>query len=167
LQQLNGLAIRHPFPAIMTDSANNPGVRASEDRSEREMRYPENRVVAFIDTREQLESAVTALTSGGFLASEIEVIHGAAASEKLRESTGRSGLAHLAMRFAESIGLPNDETRIKNQYADGLARGQILVTVLAPSEDRRAAAGRILEEHGGTNVRFFGPYTIEHVKRRD
>jgi len=60
-------------------------------------------VVGLIATTEQLESAVDALTSGGFLASEIEVIHGAAASEKLRKNTGRSGLAHLATRNLISI----------------------------------------------------------------
>jgi hypothetical protein len=140
----------------------------ARENADREIRYPENRVVGLFATREQLESAVNALTSGGFLASEIEVIHGAAASEKLRENTGRSGLAHLAMRFAESIGMPNDETVIKNQYAEGLGSGQLLLTVLAPTEDRRRVAGRILEEHGGTKVRFFGQYTIEsHSSRAD
>jgi hypothetical protein len=145
----------------------NTGAHAREELKNKEVRYPENRVVGLLDTREELESAVDALTSGGFLPSEIEVIHGAAASEKLRENTGRSGLAHLAMRFAESIGMPNDETAIKNQYADGLGKGQLLLAVLAPTEERRQVAGRILEEHGGTNVRFFGQYTIEHRSRAD
>jgi hypothetical protein len=144
----------------------NTGARARANIKDTEVRYPENRVVGLFDTREQLESAVDALTSGGFLPSEIEVLHGAAASEKLRENTGRSGIAHLAMRFAESIGLPNDETAIKNEYADGLANGQLLLTVLAPTEDRRRVAGRILEEHAGTKVRFFGQYTIESPSPR-
>ncbi len=144
----------------------NTGAHARDDAMNKEVRYPENRVVGLLDTREQLESAVEALTSGGFLPSEIEVIHGAAASEKLRENTGRSGLSHLVMRFAESIGIPNDETVIKNQYADGLGMGQLLLTVLAPTEERRQVAGRVLEQHGGTSVRFFGRYTIESARSR-
>jgi len=144
----------------------NTGAHARENAKDKEVRYPENRVVGLLATREQLESAVDALTSGGFLASEIEVIHGAAASEKLRQNTGRSGLADLAMRFAESIGMPNDETAIKNLYADGLGSGQLLLAVLAPTEERRRVAGRILEEHGGTEVRFFGQYTIESASSR-
>ena len=144
----------------------NPAGDARENAKDKEVRYPENRVVGLLDTTEQLESAVEALTSGGFLPSEIECIHGAAASEKLRANTGRSGLAHLAMRLAESIGMPNDETAIKNQYADGLGNGQLLLAVLAPSEERRRVAVRILEKHGGTNVRFFGQYTIEHPRSR-
>ena len=86
----------------------NADAHAREDGTNKEVRYPENRVVGLLDTTEQLESATAALTNGGFLPSEIECIHGAAASEKLRANTGRSGLAHLAMRFAESIGMPND-----------------------------------------------------------
>lgn len=143
------------------------GAHAREDVTDKEVRYPENRVVGLFDTKEQLQSAVDALTSGGFLPSEIDLVHGAAASEKLRQNTGRSGLAHLAMRFAESIGVPNDETAIKNQYADGLARGQLLITVLAPTDERRKVAGRLLEANGATNVRFFGQYTIEHPTRAD
>jgi hypothetical protein len=145
----------------------NTGAHARENVADKEVRYPENRVVGLLDTSEQLESAVAALTSGGFLPSEIEVIHGAAASQKLRENTGRSGLAHLAMRFAESIGMPNDETEIKNQYADGLGKGQLLIAVLAPTEERRRVAGRLLEENGAVNVRFFGQYTIERPGRAD
>lgn len=143
------------------------GAHARDDVKNKEVRYPENHVVGLLDTTEQVEAAVNALTRGGFLASEIELMHGAAASEKLRQNTGRSGLAHLAMRFAESIGMPNDETAIKNQYADGLGRGQLLLAVLAPTEERRKVAGRILEEHGGTNIKFFGQYTIEHHSRAD
>ena len=108
-------------------SMENTGAHA-RDVNDNEVRYPENRVVGLLATTEQLESAVGALTSGGFLA-----------SEKLRANTGRSGLAHLAMRFAESIGMPNDETAIKNQYADELGSGQLLLTVLAPREERRNA----------------------------
>ncbi|HEV8497485.1 MAG TPA: hypothetical protein VGQ56_11515 [Gemmatimonadaceae bacterium] len=140
---------------------------ARENAKDNEVRYPENRVVGLLDTAEQLESAVDALTTGGFLPSEIEVVHGAAAAEKLRENTGRSGFAHLAMRFAESLGMPNDETSIKNQYADGLAKGQLLLTVLAPTDERRQVAGRLLQERGATNVRFFGRYTIERPARAD
>src|SRR4051794_36316586 len=49
----------------------NTGAHARENAKDKEVRYPENRVVGLLATREQLESAVDALTSGGFLASEI------------------------------------------------------------------------------------------------
>jgi hypothetical protein len=140
---------------------------ASDDFEEREIRYPENRVLGLLDSPEQLGSTVNALTSGGFLRSEVEVICGRAAAEKLRENTGRTGLASLAMRIGESIGMPNDETAIKNKYADALKQGRILVTVLAPSDDRKAAATRIFQTNGADEVRFFGKRFIEGPARAD
>jgi hypothetical protein len=146
----------------------NEGVERPDPRAqETEIRYPENRVVGLLETTDQLEAVVGELTAGGFLRSEIEVLHGAAAAEKLRANTGRTGLTDLAMRFAESIGIPNDETRIKNEYADGLGKGKLLVTILALTEERRGLASRALQEHGASNVRFFGRYTIEHPGRDD
>ena len=149
------------------DRSETAGAHARDDGMSDEVRYPENHVVGLFDTTAQVEAAVNALTSGGFLLSEIQLMHGAAASETLRQNTGRSGLAHLVMRFAESIGMPNDETTIKNQYADGLGKGQLLLAVLAPTEERRRIAGRILEGNGGTNIRFFGQYTIQHHSLAD
>ena len=143
------------------------GAPRRDDIKNADIRYPENRVVGLLDSKPQLDAAVDALTSGGFLSSEIEVLHGAAASKELRDNTGRTGLAHLAMRLVESIGLPNDELAIKNQYADALAKGRVLITVLAPSDDRRQQAARILEEHGASSVKFLGQYTIEWPARAD
>lgn len=45
-------------------------------------------MLAIIDTRDQLRAAIEALTTGGFLTSEIDILHGAAAAKKLREETG-------------------------------------------------------------------------------
>jgi hypothetical protein len=131
------------------------------------VRYPEDRLVGLVDSPERLESVVDALTSGGIPRSEIEVTCGAAAAERLRENTGRTGLADLVMRFSEFIGMPNDESAIKNQYADALATGQLVISVPAASDDRREAAARILHELGATDVKFFGKRTIEWPARAD
>ena len=148
----------------LDDRSESNAPRGAEETS---VHFPKNRIVGLVQSREELESAVDAPTSGGFLRSEIEIVHGAAAAEKLRANTGRRGLADLVMRFSEFIGVPNDEVTIKNQYADGLKRGQILITVLAPSEERRETAGRILRDHGATEVKFFGAGTIEWPARAD
>ena len=136
-------------------------------RDEQPVQYPENRMLAVIDTREHLRAAIDALTSGGFLASEIEVLHGAAAAKSLQEETGRTGLAHLAMRFVEAIGMPNDELALKNHYADALAEGRFVISVIAPSEERQRTAAQLLRAHGGEDVRFFSRYTITTPQRAD
>jgi hypothetical protein len=137
----------------------------SADRADEPVRYPENAVVGIIDTVEQLEDAVTSLEDGGFLASEIEVLHGQAAATKLSEATGRTGFAGLAMRVIASIGLPNDETAMKNRYAEALQKGWFLVSVLAPTKERQQLATNLLHDHGGKFVNFLGRYTIEQMRR--
>lgn len=141
--------------------------RRVRPRDEQPVQYPENRMLAIIDSREQLREAIEALTSGGFLASEIEILHGAAAAKSLQEETGRSGLAHLAMRLAAAIRMPNDELELKSHYADALADGRFLISVLAPSEDRQRIAAQLLRAHGGADVRFFSRYTITSPQRAD
>jgi hypothetical protein len=130
-------------------------------KTENSVRYPENNVVAVIDTPEALLELVQSLTEGGFLKSEIQVLHGQAAAEKLQASSGRSGLADLAMRLVASIGMPNDETAMKNRYAQALAEGCILVLVESLTDERKELAARILRDHGGKFVNFLGRYTIE------
>jgi hypothetical protein len=141
--------------------------RRTRARDEQPVQYPENRMLAIIDTRDRLRAAIDALTRGGFLASEIEILHGAAAAKKLHEETGRTGLANLAMRFVEAIGLPNDELALKTHYANALADGRFLISVSAPSETRQRIAAQLLREHGGEDVRFFSRYTIKSPERAD
>jgi hypothetical protein len=146
-------------------SADKEAPRASaESTEENPVRYPEKNVVAVIDSLEELQELIETLTGGGFLKSEIEVVHGQAAAEKLKESTGRSGLAGLAMRLVASIGMPNDETAMKNRYAQALADGRILVLVEAPTDERKELAAKLLREHGGKFVHFLGRYTIEPMR---
>jgi hypothetical protein len=134
----------------------------SADRSERrDIRYPENRVLGIIDTADKARAAVEALTSTGFLGSEVEVLCGQPAARALRESTGRTGIADLAMRLTAAIGLPNDETALKNRYADAIHDGRFLVAVLGPTDERKALATRVLQDHGAAAIHFFNQLTIE------
>lgn len=132
----------------------------STTQSDRPVRYPTNHVVGVVDTAEQLKSAVTALTGGGFLASEVEVVCGPAAADALAKSTGRTGLTNLAMRVAERFGVWDDEMEMKARYEQALRDGRFLVSTLAPTEERRALAARILEDHGGHLINFLGRFSI-------
>lgn len=135
------------------------------DRDDDPIRYPQNRVVGIVDTVEQLASGMGALTGGGFLESEVEVMCGQAAAEKLRASTGRTGLANLAMRLVAAIGLPDDETAMKDRYAEALDEGRFLVSVMAPTEERKSLAASMLQGHGGHFINFMGSSTIERMVR--
>ena len=142
-----------------------PRTDGTDDRRERprdaqSVEYPQNRMLAILDNRDDLRSAIDALTDSGFLASEIAILHGRDAATRLQEETGRRGLANLAMRFAEAIQLPNDEAALKSHYADALANKRFIISVLALSEERQRIAARVLQEHGGSDVHFFSRFTI-------
>ena len=130
-----------------------------------EIRYPTDHVVGILDTPEQLKEAIRALTGGGFLESEIRVAHGPTAAARLEASTGRTGLVDRLLRFTERIGMPNDETAVKDRYEQALRDGQFAVLVLAPTEERQARAGEVLSAEGGHFINYFGRLTIEPIAR--
>jgi hypothetical protein len=121
--------------------------------------------VAIVDKPDQLTSAAGALKDGGFLDSEIEVTCGQAAADLVNANTGRTGLAHLAIRLAERIGVANDEMEVKDRYEQALRDGQFVVSVLAPTEERKTNAGKILRDHGAQFVNFLGRFAIEELRR--
>lgn len=126
-----------------------------------EFPYPEGRVVAIIGTVENLWDAEEALVTAGFLESEIDVAHGEAAAEKLRAGTGRSGIANIAMRLVAKFGLPNDEMAQRRRYEEALRDGQFVITVVAPTDERKVLASQIIHDHGGSFIHFFGQRTFE------
>lgn len=127
------------------------------------VRYPTNTVLGVLDTQEQLERAVAALTGGGFLDSEIHVGVGAERAEAVRTSTGRTGLAGLAARLAERLGVQDDEMEFKAHYEQAMRDGRFVVGVEAPSDARRERATEILRDHGAHAVSFHGRFTIEGI----
>jgi hypothetical protein len=160
-----GQHIRNPDPRAMPNTHDEESRAASDSDGAEAVLYPEGNVIAIVDKVDELEPLIELLTSSGFLASEIQVAYGTSAAETLRANTGRKGLAGLAMRLAESIGIPNDETAVKNRYARALGDCHFVVMILTPTEERKALAAKLLEEHGGTFVNYLGRYTIELLNR--
>lgn len=125
--------------------------------------YPVNHVVGVIDTAVETGAAVEALTGGGFLASEVHVACGSDAAEKLRATTGRSGLANVAIRIAQRLGVANNEMEVKAAYEKALAEGRFVLAVDAPTDTRRDLATSLLREHNAHAVAFLGRYSIEKL----
>jgi hypothetical protein len=127
------------------------------------IRYPTNTVVGVIDSQEQLEAAIAALTGGGFLADEIRAGTGAATADAVNASTGRTGLGHIALRIAERLGIEDSEMEFKSQYVQAMRDGRFVILVSAPTEPRKERATEILREHDAHALRFFGRYSIEGI----
>ena len=130
------------------------------------VRYPTDHVVGIIDTADQVRSAYSALTASGFLESEVSISSGQAAADALNANTGRTGLAHLAIKIAERFGVGDDEMELKERYEEALRAGRFVVYVLAPTDERRERAASILRDQGARSVNFLGKFAIEPLSRR-
>lgn len=116
-----------------------------------------------LDTRRQLDDAVEALTSGGFLESEIHIGSGTEMADRLGETTGRSGIMDHAIRFAEALGMVNEEGEAKARYERAMRDGHYVIATLAPTPERKERASEILASHGARDVGYFGRFTIERL----
>jgi hypothetical protein len=124
--------------------------------------YPENSLLGVLDTPEQVRCALDAL-SGPFLETELEVLCGEGQADRLRATTGRTGLLDKALRVVQSFGMWNDELEVKAQYEEALRDGHIVVLVEAPSDDRKQLAVEALRGCGGHFINYFGKFTRERI----
>jgi hypothetical protein len=127
------------------------------------MSYPTHHLVAVLDTAGQVADAVQELTTNGFPISEIQVGCGMAAADALAATTGRKGLAGLAVRVAEAIGYENFEMRVKAVVEQALRDGRFVVLVPVQEEERKDLAVRILTAHGAHSVSYHDRLTIEAI----
>ena len=125
--------------------------------------YPTDHLAAVIDTRDDTVAAVEALTADGFTSSEIHVVAGAEAATALEARTGRTGLAGLAIRIAERLGIENDEMMVKQRFEQALRDGRYLVFVDSADQERKERASAILHAHGAHHVGFLGRFTMEKM----
>lgn len=138
-----------------------PGEGQGAQEPPAKIRYPTNHVVAVIDKEVPLAAAVESLTSGGFLDSEIQVSCGTAEADRLRASTGRGGLAGVAIRIAQRLGLEDDEMALKSHYEQAMRDGGYVVRVATPTEERKERAADVLRKHGAHSINFLGRFVVE------
>ena len=134
---------------------------AAETQRAQEPRYPTNHVVAVIDREVPLAEAVESLTGGGFLETEVQVACGTEMADRLKASTGRGGLAGVAIRVAQKLGLEDDEMSLKSVYEQALRDGSFVVLVDAPTGERKERAAEVLRQHGAHSIHYLGRFLIE------
>ena len=125
--------------------------------------YPTNHVVGVLDTAQQVRALVPDLIATGFSDAHIEVHTGAGSAEALEESTGRSGLANLAIRIAETLGIENNEMEQKDLYEQAMRDGKFVVLVAAADEEQKDRAAAAFDRHHAHTVSFHGRFAIEEL----
>jgi hypothetical protein len=115
-------------------------------------------VLAIIDTATEIACAVDGLVQGGFLESSVVLTRGT-------EEAGPRGVAELLIRLAQGLGQRHAGAEMKLRYEQALLDGSAVLAVLAPTEERKQLAARILHECGAHFINFFGPSSIERIAR--
>jgi hypothetical protein len=137
-------------------TVNEPASRAAGD-----LEYPVNHVLGVLDTPEQVKSALAALESSGIADADVNLSCGPAAADALGATTGRKGLANIAIRIAEQLNIRDDEMMLKDRYEAALRDGGTVISVAAPSEERKTLASDTLRQHGGHFISYLKRFSFE------
>jgi hypothetical protein len=149
----------------MTDPRHesDPSLRSSDIGARDVVQYPENEVLAIVDTPDQVRSVVRALKASGFLDAEISVAAGQRIADALKTHTGHTGLTDFVIRVARRIGMQDEESETKDGYEAALRDDRYIVAVLAPTDARKELAAQLLASHGGCFINFLGKFSIERL----
>jgi hypothetical protein len=123
--------------------------------------YPTNHIVGILDTQEQTKAVFDALTNSPIPPAEFHIRCGPDAAARLEASTGHKGLVGMLIRVTETLGIPDYEMHVKDGYEKALREGHFLVSVLAPTEERKNLVRNILLGNGAHSVNFMGRSVIE------
>jgi hypothetical protein len=127
------------------------------------VKYHENHVIGIMPTAEDAISALGTLTESGFLETEVTLTCGVEIADRIRASSGRSGLIGQVLQVVDQFGAGGEELEARHQYEEALREGKCNVLVLAPTEERKRLAAEILRKHGGKFINFFGRLSIEQL----
>jgi len=121
--------------------------------------YPTNKVVAIVDTPEQLRSAIAELNQAGFGEDKIDVLCGQSGADRLDVTGEHHGFLARLYRFMEKFG--DMESENLRDYQHELRGGRFLLAVEVPDEQRKAQVLQILESHGGHRINFYGRWEVQ------
>jgi hypothetical protein len=125
--------------------------------------YPLNHVIGIMPTGRDAITAFDSLVANGFLESEVSLGSGRELADRIRATTGRSGLLGRILDILDRFGAGGDEMDERHEYEQALRDGGVTVLVLAPTEERKLRAAEILRLHGGHFINFFGKLKIEQL----
>ncbi len=125
--------------------------------------YPLNHVIGIMPTEEEAVTAFDNLIAHGFLESEVSLGSGPELADRIRATSGRSGLVGRILEVLDRFGAAGDEIDDRHEYEQALREGAVTVLVFAPTDERKMRAAEILRLHGGHFIKFFGKLKIEQL----
>ncbi len=119
-------------------------------------------MVAVLPTPEAAAAAAAALRTAGILDRDISILRGDEGADRLDGTGSVNGLIARLRRLVSFTLM--DQLVDMALYEQAVREGQVVVMVKARGE-RKTAAMRVLREHGGHFINYYGRFATEEVER--
>jgi len=124
--------------------------------------YPTDSLMAVVATAEAAAAAAAALRAAGIPDRDISILRGEEGADRLDGTGAVNGLIARLRRLVSFTVM--DQLVDMAIYEQAVREGQVVVMVKARGE-RKAAAMRVLREHGGHFMNYYGRFATEEVER--
>ena len=123
--------------------------------------YPENDVMAVIDSPEEGGKALAELREAGFHAEDVLLATGGEAVDRMDASGRHCGLLAHFVRWLE--GFLTDEGVLGREYEAAAQAGHSIIAVHTHDAAEIARAREVLARHGAHHVYHFGHWALTRV----
>ncbi|MGE3960853.1 MAG: hypothetical protein AB7F65_04150 [Dehalococcoidia bacterium] len=119
--------------------------------------YPEQQVLAILDTRSQAAEAVRDLRRQEFKPA-VNLYHGELGAAAIDSEGTVHGVTGVTSRSVEHLMTDLDDL---TNYDEAIRSGKVVVAFDGSDEDVRRRGAGILKAHGGHDIQYFGPLAVE------
>lgn len=127
--------------------------------------YPTNKVVGFIDSKDDAVAALHDLHKAGFEVNDIEVLTGQEGADRIDVTGAKHGTLARMVRALQRTG--EFEVLHAREHTKELLAGHYGIGVTANHEKDRKKISEIMKAHGGHFINFYGVWHVEYLDRTD
>jgi hypothetical protein len=132
-------------------------------RQSRFIGYPTDSLLAVLPDPDRAASAAAALKAAGVPDRDITVLRGDEGASRFDPTGAVHGLITRLRRIVSFTVM--DQLPDMAWYDAAIRAGQAVVMVRLRGDDRKAEAVRILREHGGHFINYYGRFATEEILR--
>lgn len=130
-----------------------------KEPTEKFIGYPTNKLFSVINNRNIAQKAVEALEAAGFKG-EIELFHGVEGADRIDATGAKHGRLAQLRRLHQNVTVEREHAE---RYEQAVLRGHCVIAVHIKDSEQREHARRILLEHDGHFINFYGRFGIRKL----
>ncbi len=124
--------------------------------------YPNNRVCAIIDDRDDAQKTVDALIGSGIDADYVDILYGKSGVDVLDADLAHHGLLARIARKLRSFG--DMENVLVHLYESALQHGGYVFAVPATTDDEKERVREIFARLGAREINYFSTWYVQAMK---